>query len=259
MTTTEASVETLRGVTGHDQDQPGEFTVVSLNLRGVHDRWWKREPLVVAGLAELSPGIICLQEAATWCLQARWLAWRPSRRTRKRYHVVQARKRGFRGIFEGLAILSVYPASNPRRLALGHQGRIAQRAIVTVDGQPVMVANAHLDHRSEGAENRVAQARRLSRWLESDGPAVLCGDLNDRPESPALGVLTGRFRSAHIESGFEVSGTAPAWESGRVIDYILVSGPVTVGASGTCLDAPVDGTWPSDHIGLWARLSLAET
>ena len=75
-----------------------ELTVVSLNLRGIHDRWWKREPLVVAGLAELDPDVVCLQEAATWCFQARWLAWRLSRRTGHEYHVAQARKRGYRGI-----------------------------------------------------------------------------------------------------------------------------------------------------------------
>lgn len=234
------------------------LTVVSLNLRGIHDRWWKREPLVVAGLAELDPDIICLQEAVTWCLQARWLAWRLSRRTGRRYHVAQSRKRGYRGILEGLAIISAYPLASKRRLALGEQGRVAQRVSLDLGGTPLVLANAHLDHRGTGSENRVAQAKRIARWLDGPSPAVLCGDLNDRPESPALAVLTANFRSAHVEHGFEVKGTAPAWESGRVIDYILVSNGVVVVDAGTCLDQPVNGTWPSDHVGLWAKLDLAD-
>lgn len=241
-----------------DASQTEALTIVSLNLRGIHDRWWKREPLVVAGLAALNPEIICLQETATWCLQARWLAWRLSRRTGRRYGVAQSRKRGYRGILEGLAVISAYPLDGKRRLALGQQGRIAQRVSAAVGSGSLMVANAHLDHRGSGSENRVGQAKRIARWLEGAGPTVLCGDLNDRPESPALAVLAANFRSAHVEHGFEVRGTAPAWESGRVIDYILVSGGVGVLDAGTCLDEPVNGTWPSDHVGLWATLSVPE-
>lgn len=239
--------------------KPPGFTVVSLNLRGVHDRWLKREPLVVSGLAALNPDIICLQEAVTWCLQARWLAWRLSRRTGRHYHVAQSAKRGYRGILEGLAVISAFPLDSKRRLALGDQGRIAQCARASIAGAPLVVANAHLDHRGTGSENRVVQAKRIGRWLDGASPTVLCGDLNDRPESAALEVLTANFRSAHVEHGFEVKGTAPAWESGRVIDYILVSSGVEVVAAGTCLDQPVRGTWPSDHFGLWAKLSLPET
>jgi endonuclease/exonuclease/phosphatase family metal-dependent hydrolase len=77
----------------------------------------KREPLVVSGLAALDPDVICLQEAVTWCLQARWLAWRLSRRTGRRYHVAQSAKRGYRGILEGLAVISAFPLDSKRRLA----------------------------------------------------------------------------------------------------------------------------------------------
>lgn len=246
---------TRTGVPGQGPSA-GVLTVVSLNLRGIHDRWLKREPLVVSGLAALNPDVICLQEAATWCLQARWLAWRLSRRTGRRYHVAQSAKRGYRGILEGLAIISAFPLDAKRRLALGEQGRVAQRVTASVDGTELVVANAHLDHRGTGSENRVAQAKRIARWLDGPSPAVLCGDLNDRPESAALAALTANFRSAHVEHGFEVKGTAPAWESGRVIDYILVSHGVRVVDAGTCLDQPFNGAWPSDHVGLWAKLSV---
>lgn len=251
-------ITTTRTGTPEDGATAEALTIVSLNLRGIHDSWWKREPLVVAGLAELSPDIVCLQEAATWCLQARWLAWRLSRRTGRCYYVAQSRKRGYRGIFEGLAVISAHPLESKRRLSLGEQGRIAQRVSASFEDGSLVVANAHLDHRGTGSVNRVAQAKRIARWLDGASPTVLCGDLNDRPESPALEVLTADFRSAHVEHGFEIKGTAPAWESGRVIDYILVSRGVGVVDAGTCLDRPVNGTWPSDHVGLWAKLRVPE-
>ena len=233
-----------------------ELTVVSLNLRGIHDCWRRRAPLVAAGLAALNPDVICLQEAATWRLQARELAGRLSRRTGRRYHVARARKGGYRGACEGLAILSVFPFEARGRLVIGEQGRVAQRAVVRVDGVPLTVANTHLEHRGERAGERLAQARRVTSWLRDAGPVVLCGDLNDLPESATLADFRERFRSAHEDAGVAVSGTAPAWESGRVIDYILVGGGLQAVDAGTCLDAPVGGTWPSDHIGLWARVSI---
>ncbi|MBK7329244.1 MAG: endonuclease/exonuclease/phosphatase family protein [Dehalococcoidia bacterium] len=230
-----------------------EFTVVSLNLRGIHDSWLRREPLVVHGLAEIHPDIICLQEAATWCLQARWLGWRLSRATGYRYHAVQARKRGWRGILEGVAILSRHPLVEHRALGLGAEGRVALRAGVRVEGCPLVVGNAHLDHHSSSGDARQRQAQALVRWLENARvPALLAGDLNDVPGSPALQTFAGPFRSAH--EGVELVGTAPAWDRHRVIDYILVGEGVEVIEAATCLDAPIAGRWPSDHIGLWARL-----
>ena len=232
-----------------------EFKVVSLNLRGVHDRWWRREPLVVDGLAAADADIICLQEAATWCLQARWVAWRLGRRAGQKYRVRQARKRGWRGVFEGVAVLSRAPVARHAALGLGSDGRVALRVSTSFDGRALEVVNTHLAHRSTAGEARATQARRLVRWLEGHGgAAVLAGDLNDLPGSEALRAFDGVLTVAHDPGA--LLGTAPAWERKRVIDYILVSEEVEVVEAGTCLDAPVHGVWPSDHIGLWAKLRI---
>ena len=227
-----------------------ELTVVTFNLRGIHDRWWKREPLVIAGLAALRPDVVCLQEAATWCLQARWVAWRLSRRTGQRYDVRQARKRGWRGVLEGVATLSRHPLNAAAALPLGGSGRVALRTEV----RGLTLANAHLEHRSFASELRRQQLARIVRWLQpGDAPKVICGDLNDIPDSPALGALTETFRSAHGPD-LAIPGTSPAWNPHRVIDYVMVVEGVEVLEAGTCLDTPVHGTWPSDHVGLWAKL-----
>ena len=234
-----------------------EFTVVTFNLHGMRERWWRREPLIVRELAELRPDVICLQEAATWSLQARRLAWRLSRVTGTRYHTSQARKRGWRGLFEGLAILSRRPLSEDEWLALGREGRIAQRVVVEVDGEHLVIANTHLEHRRNTEMIRRSQAMSLARWLESqDEPIVLAGDFNDTPESGALQALTVGFRSAHRALEPALAGTYSASSPSRVIDYILVVERVEVVEAGTCFAEPVDGVWLSDHVGLWARMRL---
>jgi len=230
-----------------------ELSVVTLNLRGVHDRWWKREPLVVRELAALRPDVVCLQEAATWCLQARWLAWRLSRATGDRYRVRQARKRGWKGIFEGVAIVSRFPLDRPAVLGIGGSGRVAQRAVIRAGGG-LLVANTHLEHRSHNSELRRRQVRRIVAWLgTSELPRVLCGDLNDVPDSPALSELAADWRTAH-PAGEAPVYTSPAHEPKRLIDYIMVVEGVEVLEAGVCFDQPSGGVWPSDHAGLWARL-----
>ncbi|MBK7127692.1 MAG: endonuclease/exonuclease/phosphatase family protein [Dehalococcoidia bacterium] len=198
-----------------------EFTVVSLNLRGIHDSWLRREPLVVHGLAEIHPDIICLQEAATWCLRPagsagafpgdRLPATTPSRPA----------SAGWRGYPRRCRHPQPPPARGapcPRPRCRRTRRPACRRP---VEGCPLVVGNAHLDHHSSSGDARQRQAQALVRWLENARvPALLAGDLNDVPGSPALQTFAGPFRSAH--EGVELVGTAPAWDRHRVIDYILV-------------------------------------
>lgn len=231
-----------------------ELTVATLNLRGVHDAWLKRERLVVDGLARLNADVICLQEAAVWCLQAHWLGWRVGRRNGRRYRVRLVPKRGPHGLVEGIAVLSALPAAQGRMLALGGRGRVAQAVAIAAGGQRLTVANTHLEHRLSDDALRRRQAEAVTGWLKpTTGPVVLCGDFNDEPGSAAVGVFAGRFRSVFEGLPAAPAGTAPAHHADRVIDYIMVSGDIAVLAAGAFLDEPVAGRWASDHIGLWAR------
>jgi len=60
----------------------------------------------------------------------------------------------------------------------------------------------------------------------------------------------------------DVDGTVSHsyWERfDRCIDYIWISGPLEVQASGICFNnaSTKDATlWPSDHAGVWAELSF---
>jgi endonuclease/exonuclease/phosphatase family metal-dependent hydrolase len=226
--------------------------VATLNLRGVHDRWWRREPLVVRDLARLRPEVICLQEAATWCLQARWLAWRITRASGLHYRVRQARKGGWEGLAEGIATLSRLPLERPERLDLGGN-RVAVRVDVRAGEGRLAVINTHLEHRNEASETRRLQLDRLGRWGETPGPQIIVGDLNDVPGSPALAGVQAKFRPAHSAKP-GLLGTWPSRDPRKVIDYILVGEGVEVLEAGEFADRPAGGVWPSDHLGLWAKL-----
>lgn len=233
------------------------LTVVTINLRGVHDRWWKREPLLVRGLARLSPDVICAQEAATWCFQAHWLAWRLRRTTRRPYRAFHTPKRGRRGLFEGIATLSAVPVAGRASTALGGDGRVAQAVTVVIDGTSLRVVNTHLDHLSHRSELRVAQARRVLDWAyRGKVPALLAGDMNAVPGSEPVAAFSARLRSAHERPGLELAGTSPAWDARNIIDYVFLGEGLELLDSGVCLDAPVDGVWPSDHVGFWARVAF---
>ena len=234
-----------------------ELIVATLNLRGVHDSWPRREPLVIAGLANLRPDVLCLQEAATWCLQAYWVAWRLSRRTGRKYRVSFAPKRGYRGLFEGIAILSALPKKQHRLLGLGGSGRVAQQVMVHVAGTRLVIANAHLEHRSHSAALRGSQVEAILGWLkDSPAPVIIAGDLNDVPESPALAAFGPGFRSIFAGLDVQLVGTSPAREPHRIIDYIMAVEDVEVLEAGKFLDEPLNGRWPSDHIGLWAKVRI---
>lgn len=85
----------------------------------------------------------------------------------------------------GVAILSVYPLSDVRRIVLPHEGpngrrRVALGATVEVGGRKWRVYSAH-------AETRLAMKKKLEQFkaimddlaqLPSDTPAIIMGDLN---------------------------------------------------------------------------------
>ena len=85
----------------------------------------------------------------------------------------------------GVAILSVFPLSDVRRIVLPHEGpngrrRVALGATVEVDGRKWRVYSAH-------AETRLAMKKKLEQFkaimddlaqLPSDTPAIIMGDLN---------------------------------------------------------------------------------
>jgi endonuclease/exonuclease/phosphatase family metal-dependent hydrolase len=237
--------------------------VATLNLRNTADRWRERRGLLVAQLVDLAPDVIGVQELRMHPDQAGWIAGQVARGTgdRLRYRAHRRGKRGLLGLWEGIGVLSRSPVVATAWRDLGAQSRVAQRVTVrSPEGGLVDVYNAHLGLGGEAV--RLAQARRLLAWMDAapPGPAVLVGDLNARPGSPTIELLSTRLRSAHLDvHGCERPLTVPTAlrggpaRAGSVLDYVFVNRQVVVDDARIAFDrtGPGDATLcASDHFGL---------
>jgi endonuclease/exonuclease/phosphatase family metal-dependent hydrolase len=238
--------------------------VATLNLRNTADRWPARRELLVRQLVALAPDVIAVQELRILPDQARWITAEVARRSAGRlvYTPHRRPKTGLSGMWEGIGVLSRLPVVSTAWLDLGADRRVAQRVTLRTGGGDLDVYNAHLGLGGEGL--RSAQAQRLLDWMGSRrrGPAVLMGDLNARPGSPTIELLSGPLRSAHAAvHGCEPPRTVPtplragAAGAGSVLDYVFVNDLVEVTDARLAFDE-VDGTLcASDHYGLVAELS----
>jgi endonuclease/exonuclease/phosphatase family metal-dependent hydrolase len=240
--------------------------LATLNLRNTADRWPARRRLLVRQLVALAPDVIAVQELRMVPDQARWITGEVARQSggRLAYRCHRRAKTGAAGLWEGIGVLSRLEVVSTAWLDLGADRRVAQRVTVrTAQGVTLDVYNAHLG--LGGEVLRSAQARRLLDWINGRrlGPAVLLGDLNARPGSPTIELLSAHFRSAHAAvHGREPDRTVPtplrmgAAGAGSVLDYVFVNDLVEVTDARLAFDE-VDGTLcASDHYGLVAELSL---
>lgn len=239
--------------------------VATLNVRNTVDRWPARRDLLVRQLVALAPEILGAQELRMVPDQARWIAGEVARVSGGRllYRAYRRPKAGAGGLWEGIGVLSRVPVVSVAWLDLGADARVAQRVTVRTAEGDIDVYNAHLGLGGEAL--RSGQARRILDWMGNrrPGPAVLMGDLNARPGSPTMELLTAGLRSAHLVAhGREPDRTAPTplrAGAGAVLDYILVNDAVEVLGARLAFDE-VQGGGPalcaSDHYGLVADLRV---
>lgn len=121
----------------------------------------------------------------------------------------------------------------------------------------------HFEVFSARARLKSAEAIR-ARVLAQPLPAIVMGDLNNRPDSTALrALLTG----GTLVDGWLVAQEriTPAWDTfgdyrppkdnGRRIDHILTSPDIEVRRIGIHGE-PIDGGWPSDHLPVQAVIRI---
>jgi endonuclease/exonuclease/phosphatase family metal-dependent hydrolase len=216
--------------------------------------------------------VIGLQELRMLPDQAAWIVDEVGRRTggRLRYRAYRRGKTGWAGMWEGIGVLSRAPVVATAWLDLGAQGRVAQRVTVRcADGGSGLldVYNAHFG--LGGEVLRAAQAQRVLDWMDRRPPlpAVLVGDLNARPGSPTIELLSTRLRSAHLHvHGCEPPRTVPTplrrgpTGEGSVLDYVFVNDLLEVDAATVAFDRtdPDDATLcASDHFGISVTVSCS--
>jgi endonuclease/exonuclease/phosphatase family metal-dependent hydrolase len=244
--------------------------VATLNIRNLADRWDERLPLILADMSALQPDVLGLQEVVYVLQQDRLIGAAGEGRYES--------TRGWAGRPEyGNAILVKAPlaVADPDRLDLG-LGRCAIRARIPLPGGASVVAVVtHLHHLTGDEAERDEQARLLIEWL-ADAPEadaiVVVGDFNAEPDEPTYARMQASgFRSAHLEAnGAEPDVTWPSGLTGPAIDtdgppgcldYIWVRGAVSLESCRLAFDRPAvgdPGLYPSDHLGLVARLTVGQ-
>lgn len=157
----------------------------------------------------------------------------------------------------GDAILTALPTRLMKAGPLPSVGETRGAIWVQVDlpGMSLNVLNTHLGLRNI---DRVRQMERLlgADWIGNDefkaAPAVICGDLNAIPSSPAYKILARQFRDAQLLAGARPRPTYPSRFPLLRIDHVFVSEGLGV----TSVDVVGDqlSRRASDHLPLLVTL-----
>jgi endonuclease/exonuclease/phosphatase family metal-dependent hydrolase len=255
--------------------------VVTWNLWGRGGPWEARLAAIGATLSALDPDLVALQEV--WGdrsrNQAAILAGQLG------FQHVYADRYTIDGVAVGNAILSRWPITRHEVRDLPAPVELEElRNVIRgeVDGPrgSLEIFTTHLNWRFDQSDVRQEQVRTLARFVSENErqavPPILAGDFNAVPDSEEIRMLTGRatvpvprlvFHDAweaagNVEPGFTWSNANPYarldLEPDRRIDYVFVGWPRRGGAghvlSCRMIGDPVDGVYPSDHLGVMAEL-----
>lgn len=248
-----------------------EITVATLNLFNRMGDWERRAPLVIDQLEALAPDVIGFQEVDLNLDQGMWIARQINQRLPKdtHYRIRHAASPGKLASVHGIATMSRINASEHVVLDLMSHERMAQRIVFDLAGSQFALVNTHLHHPPEDTAARVQQLEYLLAWLDRDTrslPTIVLGDFNSYVEEPAVALMKSRFRSSYET----VHGREPdkTWSTPvnthdnsphGTLDYIYVSNQFKVADAGLAFDKPAPddpNLYPSDHLGVYARLSL---
>ena len=242
--------------------------VATLNIRNLADRWDERLPLILADMAALQPDLLGLQEVVYPLQQDRLIG-----AAGEGHYTAHRSWAGRPEYGNSLLVRQPLIATDEARLDLGLNRSILRATVALPGGRSVLVAVTHLHHEVPDEAERDEQTRQLLEWLESAPAAdaqVVVGDFNAEPDEPTYTrMVAAGFRSAMAEA----NGTDPAvtWPSGLqgpaidtdgdpgCLDYIWLRGAARAVAAGLVFDRPAagdPGLFPSDHLGLHARLEI---
>jgi endonuclease/exonuclease/phosphatase family metal-dependent hydrolase len=246
------------------------LTVVTLNLWHDQQDWPRRRSLIIEELRSLRPDVICLQEV----LQHETLR-------NQAYDVAESL--GYRTTFSsvdpdtsvkryGNAILTRHPVITTgwKALAPKTDYRTVAHVRIRFRDRPVDVFDTHLHHTPEGAAIRTEQIADLLAFVQAmrgRGALVLAGDFNAAPRTPELQPVMREFvdvfGALHSNADTVTTLNPAKGLPRRRIDYIFVprGGKPRVQplSSEVVFDVPApDGTWPSDHFGVVAKLVIRD-
>ena len=193
----------------------------------------------------LVPDIVFLQEVDRGCRRSGGVDQVADLATRLTLEWAFAEAFPFDGGSFGVAILSRSPLANVRSIGLPHpsprrhDGTGEPRVLLTARLGSLTVATTHL---GLSAAERIDQARKIRETLESMGPVILGGDLNEGPNGGVLTRWSGWLADSFRQAGGGEIRTGPPDRPDARIDFILHS------AGAPTPNAAIIGPWgASDH------------
>lgn len=236
-----------------------ELTVLTYNIYGGGQgdaAFEHRARLVTGAIAAVAPDVLCLQEVPS-AEYLRTLMAMFVLRLRKPAHVATTLVDRADGTTSRIAVLhpGTSSAATWIRTPAGGRAGIA----VTLRTQPLTVICTHFD--SVDASSRAAQAEAVARHAGRATAGLVCGDLNARPGAPEILPLEAQL--TRLAPAPEASHTFPtglrpehANRPRAVFDQILGRGVTVAGSGLVGLEPDETGLWPSDHAGVWAKVTI---
>ena len=247
------------------------ITVATLNLFNRIARYDERQPLIISQFVALHPDAIGLQEVNLTADEGMTICRLVNERLggEPEYSIYHMGHQGRAAQSQAIAVMTRLPVEAHEGLDYLLQDNVAQRLRLRLeDGATVDFYNTHLYWPPPAADIRLTQAKRLLEWVDARRGAsatVIVGDFNAYEGEPAVGLLKGRFASAHEAAhGREPEKTWPTpvntfdRSPPGCIDYVFVGGARVLEA-GLAFDEPdaADPTlFPSDHLGVAAKLDI---
>ena len=150
----------------------------------------------------------------------------------------------------GTAVLSNYPIIDAENYPLTKIGNTEQRGlletVINVKGHHLKFYNTHLALTSAERDIQVKEIIEIA--SETEGPKVIMGDLNAKPDSNEMQPLFASYKDAFADQNDAY--TIPADLPTRRIDYIFTSNEMQTN------HAEVISTIASDHLPIVAELTL---
>jgi endonuclease/exonuclease/phosphatase family metal-dependent hydrolase len=268
--------------------------ILSLNLWGRRGEWERRRQVLRTGLGALDPDLVAFQESIK---TDRYDQVRDLLGPNYYLAHQEIREPGGPADVEagqGISIASRWPIEDVHELDLHVTPRTADFACGVLLAQiqapppigPLLFVNHFPNWQLAFEYERELQAVAAARVIEERAGAsgchvIVAGDLDADPAAASVRFWTGRqsldrmsvcyrdaWESAHPDEPGHTFTASNAlmnswdWPFGR-IDYILVrcglhGGPtLQIQSCSLAFDAPVDGVWASDHIGVLADLAPA--
>jgi len=247
------------------------ITVATLNLFNRIARYDERQALLLDQFATLRPDAIGLQEVNLTTDQGMELCRLVNERLdgSPPYAIYHMGHQGSHAQSQAIAVMTRLPVEAHEGLDYVLQDNVAQRLSLRLDGGATLdFYNTHLYWPPPSTDVRLAQAKRLLDWADARRGAaatVIVGDFNAYEGEPAVGLMKGRFVSAHeAANGREPEKTWPTPVNTfdpsppGCLDYVFVDGARVLEAA-LAFDKPhaADPTlYPSDHLGVAAKLDI---